>query len=69
MIEIRKNTQILIQDKDLLTKRCLFFKKDWFSDLEILEIYGQVNRVEYTQRELSKLIETLNWNPAPQRQS
>ena len=32
----------------------LFLKKGWLSELELLEIWGQVNREEYTQKELSK---------------
>ena len=38
----------------------LILKKGWFSGHEILEICGQINSEEYTQRELSKQVEILN---------
>ena len=35
----------------------MILKKDWFSDLEIIKIYGQINNEEYEQ-DLSTRIET-----------
>ena len=44
----------------LVDQARLILKKGWLSDLEILEICGQVNREEHIQRKPHKRIETQN---------
>ena len=38
----------------------MILKKGWLFNLEILEIYGQVNSEEHTQRELNEQIKKQN---------
>ena len=38
----------------------MILKKSWFSDLEIVEIFGQVSHEEHAQEEHPKRAETKN---------
>ena len=53
----------------LSNQATMILKKGFISDCEILEIYGQVNREKYDQRELCKLLEILNIKTKPSKNS